>query len=188
MNGWSFWADRVAGAGGVGKSLSPLSRRRRRCADAPRACAGALGSLRQDRRGDRAVGSSDPEPARKSAGRPGPGTDHGQRLRGGDRGALSGWRHGGGGAAFIERLWEPMFADPGADTRDAKTLLQEWAQARGRGAPVYTLRTQTGPDHAPIFVVEARVAGGRAHDRGRRLQAPGPNRMRRPKLLAVIAQ
>jgi ribonuclease-3 len=63
--------------------------------------------------------------------------------------------------AFIERWWEPMFADPSADTRDAKTRLQEWAQGRGRdaGAPVYTLKDQAGPDHAPRFVVEVRVSG-----------------------------
>jgi ribonuclease-3 len=70
---------------------------------------------------------------------------------------------GGMGAArgFIERQWEKMFADPGADTRDAKTRLQEWAQARGRdgAAPVYALKEQEGPDHAPRFVVEARVKG-----------------------------
>jgi ribonuclease-3 len=64
--------------------------------------------------------------------------------------------------AFIEHWWEPMFADPGADTRDAKTRLQEWAQGRGKGdgaAPVYTLKKQAGPDHAPRFVVQAEVPG-----------------------------
>jgi ribonuclease-3 len=62
---------------------------------------------------------------------------------------------------FIERRWENMFADPGADTRDAKTRLQEWAQGRGKdaAAPVYTLKEQEGPDHAPRFVVEAKVKG-----------------------------
>ena len=63
---------------------------------------------------------------------------------------------------FIERQWEAMFADPGADVRDAKTRLQEWAQGRGRGdsaAPVYSLKQQAGPDHAPRFVVEAQVQG-----------------------------
>jgi ribonuclease-3 len=62
---------------------------------------------------------------------------------------------------FIERQWENMFADPGADTRDAKTRLQEWSQARGKdaSAPVYTLKEQEGPDHAPRFVVEAKVKG-----------------------------
>jgi ribonuclease-3 len=63
--------------------------------------------------------------------------------------------------AFIERWWEAMFADPGADVRDAKTRLQEWAQGRGRdsGAPVYQLKEQAGPDHAPRFVVEVSVSG-----------------------------
>jgi ribonuclease-3 len=63
--------------------------------------------------------------------------------------------------AFIERWWEPMFADAGTDVRDAKTRLQEWSQARGKdsAAPVYTLKDQAGPDHAPRFVVEARVSG-----------------------------
>ena len=62
---------------------------------------------------------------------------------------------------FIERWWEPMFADTSADGRDAKTRLQEWAQARGKdaAAPVYSLKDQAGPDHAPRFVVEARVKG-----------------------------
>jgi ribonuclease-3 len=89
--------------------------------------------------------------------------------------------------AFIERLWQPMFADPGADTRDAKTLLQEWAQARGPAAPVYTLKTQTGPDHAPRFVVEARVAGFEpiTGEGGSKRQA---EQDAAAKLLAVIAQ
>jgi ribonuclease-3 len=61
--------------------------------------------------------------------------------------------------AFIARWWEPMFADAGTDSRDAKTRLQEWSQGRGKGAPVYTLKEQEGPDHAPRFVVEAKVTG-----------------------------
>jgi ribonuclease-3 len=54
-----------------------------------------------------------------------------------------------------------MFADPGADTRDAKTKLQEWAQARGKdaSAPIYSLQERAGPDHAPRFVVQAKVNG-----------------------------
>ena len=63
--------------------------------------------------------------------------------------------------AFIARWWEPMFADPGSDSRDAKTRLQEWAQGRERdaGAPVYTMKEQAGPDHAPHFLVEVQVTG-----------------------------
>ncbi|HVV29012.1 MAG TPA: ribonuclease III [Rhizomicrobium sp.] len=66
--------------------------------------------------------------------------------------------------AFVNRYWAEMFDDPGADTRDAKTRLQEWAQSganqtRSAGAPVYVLKERTGPDHAPRFVVEARIEG-----------------------------
>ncbi len=63
--------------------------------------------------------------------------------------------------AFVERYWGEMFQSLGADMRDAKTKLQEWAQAPGRGgaAPVYTLVGRDGPDHAPHFVVEVRVEG-----------------------------
>ena len=63
--------------------------------------------------------------------------------------------------AFVERYWTEMFACLGTDMRDAKTRLQEWAQRKEKGgaAPVYTLVGREGPDHAPRFVVEARVAG-----------------------------
>jgi ribonuclease-3 len=63
--------------------------------------------------------------------------------------------------AFITRWWGTMFADAATDVRDSKTRLQEWAQARGKdsSAPVYTLKEQAGPDHAPRFVVEASVKG-----------------------------
>ena len=59
----------------------------------------------------------------------------------------------------MERYW--TFDDLPGDMRDAKTRLQEWAQGRGKdsAAPVYAIKEQSGPDHAPHFVVEARVAG-----------------------------
>jgi ribonuclease-3 len=68
--------------------------------------------------------------------------------------------------AFVERYWAEMFETLGADMRDAKTKLQEWAQApgrikegRGAAAPTYVLVNRDGPDHAPRFVVEAKVDG-----------------------------
>lgn len=61
---------------------------------------------------------------------------------------------------FILANWEEQFAGLSRDMRDAKTALQEWAQARkGGAAPVYKLVKREGPDHAPRFVVEASVAG-----------------------------
>ena len=62
---------------------------------------------------------------------------------------------------FVERYWSDMYDELSHDMRDAKTRLQEWAQARGKdaSAPVYTLKERAGPDHAPRFVVEAQVTG-----------------------------
>ena len=63
--------------------------------------------------------------------------------------------------AFIERYWREMFDDPGqgAELRDAKTRLQEWAQGRGLAAPTYRETARSGPAHAPHFVIEAMVEG-----------------------------
>ena len=62
---------------------------------------------------------------------------------------------------FINRYWAGMFEDPGqgAQMRDAKTRLQEWAQGRGLPAPAYRETARSGPAHAPHFVVEALVEG-----------------------------
>jgi ribonuclease III len=60
---------------------------------------------------------------------------------------------------FIERYWSAAFEALGEDMRDAKTALQEWAQARGsRTAPAYRTVRREGPDHAPRFVVEVHIA------------------------------
>jgi len=45
--------------------------------------------------------------------------------------------------------------------RDAKSTLQEWAQGRGLPMPNYVIAEQSGPHHAPRFVVEAVIAGVR---------------------------
>jgi ribonuclease-3 len=61
---------------------------------------------------------------------------------------------------FIDANWEEQMADLRTDMRDAKTALQEWAQARkGGAAPVYRLVKREGPDHAPRFCVEVSVTG-----------------------------
>ncbi len=63
---------------------------------------------------------------------------------------------------LILRLWGDRIAGVDADARDAKTALQEWAQARGMEPPVYTELSRSGPDHEPEFTVEARLANGEA--------------------------
>jgi ribonuclease-3 len=60
--------------------------------------------------------------------------------------------------SFVLRLLGPLLADPdrfGA-SMDPKTSLQELAARRGAGVPVYTV-TESGPDHAKMFVATVAV-------------------------------
>lgn len=69
----------------------------------------------------------------------------------------------GGFAAAREvvlRLWGGRIAAVETDARDAKTALQEWAQARGLMPPDYVELARSGPDHAPVFTIAARLATG----------------------------
>ena len=61
--------------------------------------------------------------------------------------------------AFIERHFGDYLADGQANRADAKTTLQEWAQARGLEPPGYVLVARTGPDHAPEFTIRVDLAG-----------------------------
>jgi ribonuclease-3 len=56
-------------------------------------------------------------------------------------------------AALITRLWEERMRTPKRPLRDAKTMLQEWAQAQGLPTPAYREVERTGPDHDPEFRV-----------------------------------
>ncbi len=64
--------------------------------------------------------------------------------------------------ARIVALWGDRITTVKADARDAKTALQEWAQARGQQPPVYKELKRTGPDHAPQFVIEVALETGEA--------------------------
>ncbi|NDV02110.1 ribonuclease III [Pseudoroseicyclus tamaricis] len=62
----------------------------------------------------------------------------------------------------VLRLWGGRVAAAPRDARDAKTALQEWAQARGLAPPAYAEIGRSGPDHAPVFTIEARIDTGLA--------------------------
>jgi len=62
-------------------------------------------------------------------------------------------------SGFIRRKWSPILATQSEPPRDAKTILQEWSQARGLGLPEYRETDRTGPDHAPNFTLEVKVSG-----------------------------
>ena len=61
---------------------------------------------------------------------------------------------------MVVRLWGDRVSKVEADARDPKTSLQEWAQARGLKPPTYELLKRSGPDHAPVFEIAARLENG----------------------------
>jgi ribonuclease-3 len=63
---------------------------------------------------------------------------------------------------LVLRLWGKRVSAVDADARDAKTALQEWAQARKLAPPAYVETGRSGPDHAPVFTIEARLENGAA--------------------------
>ncbi|MDX8350310.1 ribonuclease III [Cognatiyoonia sp. IB215446] len=60
----------------------------------------------------------------------------------------------------VLKLWGKRIHNVADDARDAKTALQEWAQARGEVPPQYVEIARTGPDHQPMFTIEVRLASG----------------------------
>src|SRR3984957_16307844 len=74
-------------------------------------------------------------------------------------------------AALITRLWEQRVRAPKRPLRDAKTMLQEWAQALGLPTPAYREVERTGPDHDPEFRVTVELPD--------RLPAEGTGRSKR---------
>ena len=63
---------------------------------------------------------------------------------------------------MVLRLWGDRIGAVESDARDAKTSLQEWAQARGLPPPSYSEVARDGPDHQPMFTVEVKMATGEA--------------------------
>ena len=59
-------------------------------------------------------------------------------------------------AEFIHRHWQARLNGP-ATLKDAKTALQEWAQAHRLPLPTYQVADRTGPDHSPEFTVTVAV-------------------------------
>jgi ribonuclease-3 len=60
--------------------------------------------------------------------------------------------------ALVESLWSARIDRTACPPRDAKTALQEWAQGRGLPLPEYSVISQEGPSHAPVFRIRVAVA------------------------------
>ncbi len=56
--------------------------------------------------------------------------------------------------AFIHRAWEPLIEAQLQVPRHPKSLLHEWAEARRRKPPLYTVIDRSGPHHALRFTVK----------------------------------
>ncbi len=82
-------------------------------------------------------------------------------------------------AQLVERFWRERMLNPSAPLRDSKTVLQEWAQARGMPAPSYREIERMGPDHDPEFRVAVDLAG--------RVPAEGVGRSKRAAEQAAAA-
>jgi ribonuclease-3 len=55
--------------------------------------------------------------------------------------------------SLVERFWKERMLKPPRPLRDPKTILQEWAQARGLPTPAYKELARTGPHHNPKFKI-----------------------------------
>ena len=61
--------------------------------------------------------------------------------------------------AVVRSRWLALAKRSQSAPKDAKTSLQEWAQARGLPIPAYRILESVGPAHAPVFTIEVLVEG-----------------------------
>lgn len=74
---------------------------------------------------------------------------------------------------YVKPFFETVVEDLSsvASTINYKSRLQEWALANGSENPKYVILSQSGPDHARVFVAEVQVQGKvLGHGTGRRKQ------------------
>ncbi len=60
---------------------------------------------------------------------------------------------------FITKYFFDRMTSDHKPVQDPKSALQEWAQSCGLPLPQYDIIEQSGPDHAPIFIVQVTVEG-----------------------------
>jgi ribonuclease-3 len=61
--------------------------------------------------------------------------------------------------ALVTRSWRARMNADREPERDAKTAVQEWAQARALGSPRYVEIGRSGPAHLPQFVMQVELEG-----------------------------
>jgi ribonuclease III len=60
---------------------------------------------------------------------------------------------------LVARTWRARMHAVEEPERDAKTAMQEWAQARALHAPHYIEIDRSGPPHAPLFTIQVTLEG-----------------------------
>lgn len=60
---------------------------------------------------------------------------------------------------IVRALWSPLMEELPHVAADPKSALQEWAQGQGLPLPEYKEKARKGPDHAPKFLSQVKVAG-----------------------------
>ena len=76
-----------------------------------------------------------------------------------------------GAEELVDRLWQDRLRATAQPLRDPKTVLQEWAQARGLSTPAYREVARSGPDHSPEFRIAVQLpalAPAEGHGRSKR--------------------
>jgi ribonuclease-3 len=60
---------------------------------------------------------------------------------------------------FVLTFWADALTTLDTPAKDPKTLLQEWAMARGLAVPTYEVISSEGPAHEPVFTIQVQVTG-----------------------------
>lgn len=83
-------------------------------------------------------------------------------------------------AGLIAKLWDGKLELMITPPQHPKTQLQEWAQSQGLPLPAYDIKSQSGPDHAPMFEIQVTVKGYEP------LSAEGKSRQLAEKMAAKL--
>ena len=87
---------------------------------------------------------------------------------------------------FVRRVMHSLVDAQATPPKDPKTALQEWALKRALALPAYSVVAQSGPSHAPRFVVRAHVGEAWAEAEGNAKRAAGQEAAR--KLLETLPE